>query len=235
MTIGYDNLPMLYGTVLDIPMFEGVGTLAHDISRAPATALDKTMTLTGPPTWANWPLSNIPILSFNPATPDFLELAAAESTDMDFQVGAFSVAAWIYVDDLSANRMLFCRGLLDTDGWHMAILINGSVAFYTNQAAANQVSISTAGDIAIAGWYFVGATRLTTSIRLYVNAVDVTATVGVHTDPLTSARKLHIGVYDTEVASMWDGYIWRPRVWSRQISAAEMIQLFEMERGLFGV
>jgi hypothetical protein len=29
--------------------------------------------------------------------------------------------------------------------------------------------------------------------------------------------------------------MYRPRVWSRQLSAFEMLEIFEMERALFGV
>lgn len=235
MTIGYDNIPMLFQTVLDIPMYEGVGMLAHDIARPPATALDKTMTLTGAPTWAQWPLSNLTVLNFDETNPDFMELAVAESTDMDYQAGAFSLAAWVYAFDLGMDRYIIERGLLDTDGWYFYVLTTGNLIIRTNQAAAGQTTNTAAGVLAATEWALVGVTRLGASCRIYKNGVDVTDTAGAHIDPLTSARKLHVGIDDTEAANQWNGYIWRPRIWSRQLSDDDFWKLFEMERGLFGV
>lgn len=234
MSKNYSTMPTNLQAVLDIPMYEGQGVLAHDVSRR--AALDKTMTLTGPPTWVQLPLSNLTVLSFNPATPDWLELAAAESTDMDFQVGAFSLVSWIFVDDLTDDRYLFVRGLDGNDGWYMYIASAGGLQLVTSQLGADQVTGSAVGTIATGTWYLVGATRLGASVKLYRNGVDVTGTPpGVHINPAASVRDMRIGIRDDETTHPWDGYIWRPRVFSRQLSAYEMLSIFEMERGLFGV
>lgn len=238
MTKGYDNLPMYFQTILDIAMYEGVGTLAHDIARPPAIAEDHTMTLTGPPAWAAWPLSNLPILSFNPATPDFMELSAANSVTMDFQVGAFSLAAWVFIDDLSIDRYIIERGLLNTDGWYFYVDITGMIRLFTNQGGAGQVTQSAAGAITIGNWWFIGASRSGASVRVYRNGVDVTDVAGVHVNPAACARKLHVGIDDTELVgsnTQMDGYVWRPMVFGRQISQVEMSEIFEMTRGIFGV
>lgn len=238
MVKGYDNLPMLFQTVLDIPMYEGVGTLAHDIARPPAVAEDHTMTLTGPPAWAAWPLSNLPILSFNPATPDFMELSAANSVTMDYQAGAFSLASWVFIDDLSNDRYIIERGLLNTDGWYFYVDITGAIRLFTNQGGAAQISASPNGAVTIANWWFIGATRLGASVRIYRMGIDVTNVVGVHVNPAACARKLHVGIDDTELVgsnTQMDGYIWRPMVFGRQISQLEMWQIFEMTRALFGI
>jgi len=233
MSKGYNNIPSLMQTVLDIPMFEGNGLLAHDVSRL--AALDKTMTLNVAPPWTQLPLSNLTFLDFDATNPDFLELAQAQSTDMDFTVSAFSLMAWAYFVDIALGPMLFCRGLLDTDGWYMNVLNDGTVGLTTNQAAASQVTNTAPGAVVTGRWYQLAATRLTTDVLIYVNAVDATDTAGVHTDPLTANRKLHIGCYDDEASNGLHGYIWRPRVWSRQLSAFEMLSIFEQERALFGV
>ncbi len=239
MTISYDKLPMYFQTLLDVPMYERAGLLAHDIARPPLVAEDHTMTLTGPPTWTYWPLSNLTILSFNPATPDFLELSAANSVGMNFQAGAFSLAAWVFIDSLANDKYIIERGLINVDGWYFYVDITGAIRLITNQTpAAGQVSASANGAITIAGWWFIGATRLGNSVRIYRNGVDVTATVGNHVNPTACGRKLHVGIDDTELFAsntQMDGYISRPMIFGRQISPTEMWQLFEMSRGLYGV
>lgn len=240
MTKSYDNLPMYFQTLLDIPMYEGQGVLAHDIARPPLVAEDHTMTLTGAPTWApgGWPLSNLPILSFIPGNPDFMELSAANSVGMGFQGGAFSLAAWVFIDDLTNDKYILEKGLLNTDGWYFYVDITGAIRLITNQGAGGQVSASANGAITIANWWFIGATRLGASVRIYRNGLDVTSVVGVHVNPAACGRKLHVGINDTELAAsntQMDGYIWRPMVWGRQISQVEMWQVFEMTRAFLGV
>jgi len=235
MTKGYDNLPMYFQTLLDVPMYEGTGTLTHDIARPPATALDHTMTLTGAPTWAAWPLSNLPILSFVPGNPDFMQVAAVESTDLDFQTGAFSTVVWVYVDAL-ASRYLMCKGT-NVIGWYWYIDANGAIHLTTSQAGPTQQdTFSVNGEVTISTWWMLGATRLGADVALYKNGNLLTVTAGTHINPDSAAAlKFLVGIDNTEVANMWDGYLWRPIIFGRQITQVEMWQIFEMTRGLFGV
>lgn len=238
MTKGYDNLPMFFQTVLDIPMFEESGALARDIARPPAVAEEHTMALEGGTiAWAPWPLSNVGLISFNGVTPDRLSLSAANSLSMDYQAGAFSGAVWVYPTTLiGAIRTLFCKGVAATDGWCFEVAGgNGAIYFRTSQAGADQETISAVGEVVLNTWYLLGFSRLGASARLYKNGVDVSSTIGAHVNPVSAAaRELHIGCVVAH-ANGWTGYMWRPRIWSRQISAAEMQKIFNMERGLFGV
>lgn len=234
MTIGYDNLPMLYQTFIDIPMYEGIGTLAHDIARPPATALDHTMTLTGAPTWAQWPLSNTTILSFVPGNPDFMELAAAASTDVNFQAGAFSCIMWVF-EDVLADRYLMCKGLANTDGWYWYVDANGAIHAVTNQAATQQDTFS-GNEVVVATWWCLGLSRLGADIALFKNGQTLAITAAAHVNPdSAAARKFLIGIDDTEVANMWDGYLWRGIVAGRNLSQQDHEDFFEMTRGRFGV
>ena len=237
MSKGYDNIPALFQTILDIPMIEGAGlagAFVDDMARG--NAYNHTMTLRGPPAWVQTGLSNTTILSFNPGNPDFLEASDINTDDLDFTVSAFSMAAWIYEDNQAVDRYILERGLANTDGWVFHVDSNGALRLATFQTpAANQFSASANGAIPLGTWKFVGATRLGASARIFINGVDVTAIVGNHIHPTTSPRKFHVGIDDTEATMPWDGYIYRPIIWNRQISAFEMLSLFNMSRGLFGV
>lgn len=225
--IGYDKQSINFQSVLDLPFEEETGLVTYSLSDNHIVA-----TLNGVPNWLQF-INGLQYLDFDPTNPDWIEAPQADTTDLDFTAGNFTVMVWARVDDLSANRMLFCRGLLDTDGWHCTILIDGSFVLYTNQAAANQSSLSAAGEVVIATWYLLGFTRIGTSVRCYKNGRDVTATVGDHIDPLTSARDLHIGIYDNETGSPFDGGMHRPRGWSRGLSPREHLEIYHRERARF--
>jgi hypothetical protein len=238
MPKGYDNLPMLFQSVLDIPMYEGIGALAHDIARPPAITEDHTMALHGATIgWAQWPLSNVTIIDFTDATPDYLSLAAAESLSMDYQVGAFSGVAWIHPDIIAPNaRFIICKGGTGAAcGWDFIITAAGAICFSTVQAGDSQHTYSPDGAIVISEWAMIGFTRLGAAAKVYKNGVDVTSIPDTHVDPDSAAADdVHIGVTNLH-ALPYDGYIWRPRIFSRELSAIDMQQIFEVERDLVGV
>ncbi len=161
---------------------------------------------------------------FNPATPDWIEIPAAV-TQLDFTSGAFSFIFTIDVDDLSDGRTLIGHEITSQTGYLARIDTDGSVVFFTFQTAANQVSISTAGDFVINTRYTVGITRDGASVRLYRNGVDVTNTVGVHIDPVSSASKVYIGIRGNEVDDSFDGVIGTVLAYNRALSAIEHIEI----------
>ncbi len=159
----------------------------------------------GQPDWVRLP-SGLWVLDFNPDNPDYVEIPASH-TQLNFTSEDFSLVARVKVDDLTTIRYLFTRGLINTDGWFTYILSNGQVSVFTNQAAAFQVSRSSAGAIVTGVWYTVGFSRAGASVRIYVDGVDDTDTVGVHIDPLTNARAAKIGVHDDLTQWPLDGKI----------------------------
>jgi len=228
MSVGYDNLAINHQIVLDLPFEEMTGLVTYSRSHndiGPAT-------LHGTPVWQQ--LANgMQYLEFDPTNPDWLDIPAADSVDLDFTSEPFSMGVWARVDDLSIPRVILCRGLLSTDGWSFAILADGSLTFVTNQGGATQITMSTAGDIVVANWYLFGISRVGPSIRCYINGRDRTNTAGAHVDPLTSARELHIGIYDNETLSPWDGGMHRPRVWGRALSSLDWMQWYNMGSPMF--
>jgi hypothetical protein len=236
MSKGYDNLPILNGCLLDLPLIEGTGANhiagVHDIARA--GVLDKTMMLHGPPTWANVALSNLPVMVFNGA--QYLECSNANSDDLDFEAESFSGVCWIDPTTLiGSNRVILDRWINVTSGWSWFVWPTGELNLITVQnTPAFQSSYSPAGNIVINAWALAGFTRSGASVRIFKNGVDVTSVVGVHVNPTASAATLRVGI-DSATAQGFIGSLKRPRVWNRALTAAEMAELFAMERGLFGV
>ena len=230
MSIGYDQLSKNAYQLLAVPMFEATGAVSvKDIAKP-----HHVTTQTNSPTWTQL-ASGLWVLDFDSAIPEFLEIAAAASADLDFTSGDFSLVWWMNPDAIALYR-LFCRGLLDTDGYFISLLATGAISVTTNQAAASQVTES-AASMAVAGTYaYWGVSRSGSSIRIFRNGRDVTSVVGAHTNPLTAARKFLTGIYDDEASNPVDGKLWNPRVLSG-ISLSEYTHrlFFEMERKWFRV
>jgi len=230
MTRGYDNYRPNQGLLLDLQFRETTGTTTADWSKAyhiPAT-------LTGAPTWAV--LGNdLTYLSFDPANPDRLTIAAASSTDLDFTTSSFSGAAWIY-PDAYGNRYLMDKSGAAV-GW--AFWISGTspyLAFTTaNAGPLTQTSYGGTG-LALSAWQFVAFTRTGATGRLFLNGVDVTTTPATHVNPASSAAvDMTIGTIVGAGAGWYDGRMWRPRIWNRDLAAWELLALYEEERSQFGV
>ncbi|HUV76234.1 MAG TPA: LamG-like jellyroll fold domain-containing protein [Dehalococcoidales bacterium] len=190
----------------------------------------------GGPAWTDL-ANNLTVLDFNAANPDWLEILAADSIDLNFTDSDFSFAAWIKPTTLPVATIMCRDGT--TDGWtwqHEA----GSGAHYLTTcqgAGINQTTFSAPGDLVIGTWCFVGATRDGAVVKTYKNGVDTTTLAAVHVNPLTAAGfDIHIGVQDDELASELDSLLGpRLRAWGRCVPASQMLAMFEMERALFNV
>jgi len=229
MTRGFDKYEHHQGLELSLEMIEGVGTETQDWSK---NALEAP-TLTGPPAWAQMG-SGLNLLSFNNATPDFIEIAAGESTELDFTAENFSLGLWVYPDSIALIDLIN-RGLDNTDGYELSITALGAIEFATNQAAASQVTDTEDGEIVATNWYHVMIVRDGASVRIYINGRDRTDGEGVHIAPLTSARKFLVGIYDDEATRPFDGRLWRPRAWVRALSREEVKVMFDTTKHYFGV
>jgi len=219
------------GCVLDVANQRGgampsVVTL-HDWSRYQSHGAITTCT------WTQIPSTGLWILDFNSGTPDYVEIAEADSRQMNFTSGDFSGIARVKFDSVVGNRAMFFRGLWNTDGYFW-LNINGRMYLYTCQAVAQQESITDAGLLVAHIWYTLGFSRSGNSVRLYVNGVDMTTTVGNHIDPLTCIRSAKIGVYDDLVSWPFDGQMSLLQVYDYALSPAQHRAMYHKTRWLFG-
>jgi len=232
MTIGYDKLPINHGILLDLTFEEMIRLLAHDRAKP-----HHIHTLHGTPTWSS--LANgLPYLNFNSMHPDWLDCPAADTVDLDFTSGDFSIALWLYTPmPPGVPGMIMGRGEVVADGWYM-IQTDGVLMFATSQAGAVQTTDSVIFLDALE-WRLVGVSRSGASARIFGNGEDITLTPATHIDPRTSNRELHIGISDNEIGAPLHGKIaggpCGPRIWGRKLEALEMRQIFEQERHWFGV
>jgi len=240
---GYDDIVANWQIALDLPFYEGVGGITHDVAKPHQIA-----TLTGPPTWTDvlasgTGLSDLGILQFTRASSHYLQIAGADSTDLDF-TGDFTLLEWVYAISMNAgSNMLMCREEVSASGWGMYITLNAGAGNYlslrTNHTTGTGRTDAYISNIPVATWLLLGYTRNQAGLSAigYKNGVAQTTTMAPAgmIDPITSAHKLLVGVEDGEASVFFDGYKWRPRAWPRELSAAEMLYFFESERHWFGV
>jgi len=225
---GFDHIRYNQELLLSLRMEAGVGTLAFDWAKP-----HHVCTLTGAPAWVNL-ANDLTVLNFVLTNPDYLLTGAAGSADLDFTTGDFAGCAWIRPDALG-NRNIFTKGVNITDGWFWELGGTGQMRFYTNQAAASQVTIASQ-DVVVDVWQFVAFSRTGAVVTLSLNGAENVETAAVHVDPATAvARNLYIGVNNAAGAAWYDGDMWNTRIWGKAITAAEFKSIFERERALFGV
>jgi len=229
MTRGYDNYRPNQVCLLDLQLRETTGTTTIGFGKPYHTA-----TLTGPPTWATL-ANDLTYLDFNPATPDRLVIAAASSTALDFTSGDFSGAVWI-APDAYGNRYLMDKSGAAV-GW--AFWISGTSPYLAvTTANAGPLTQTTYGGtgLVLSSWQFVGFTRSGAAAKIYLNGVNVTTTPATHVNPASAAAvDFTIGTIVGAGAGWYDGKLWRPRVWGRQLAGWEMATIYAEERNLFGV
>ncbi len=230
MPRGYDNYRPNQMLVMDLQFRETTGTAVSDNAKTYRTPL----AMTGAPAWSI--LGNdLTYLSFDPANPDYLLSLAADSTDLNFTTGSFSGAMWIY-PDAYGNRYVFDKSSA-TAGWAFWIVgTSPYLAFTTANAGPATQSTYGGANLQLSAWQFIGFTRSGAAARIFLNGRDATATPATHINPQTAAAiNTQIGTVVGAGAGWYDGRMWRPRVWKRELAAWEMLALYEAERLSFGV
>lgn len=146
---------------------------------------------------------------------------------LDYTSGDFSFSYWVYVTSLTTNSpgqgpVIIYKGGFQVNGYYDQIQSAGNIIFVTNNAGVS-VSTSTNGGVISAGnIYNIAYTRSGSTVKIYVNGIDVTATQGTHTNPTTSSNNFLLASYGPGIYSNVRLYSFAN--YNRQLSAAEVLQ-----------
>ena len=116
----------------------------------------------------------------------------------------FSISLWIKPNSLAGaggaqGGILFWKGNYKNSGFYCQIDIsNGSLYLTTNQTGGSQYTVSNPNSIYVNVWANIVIVRSGSSVRIYSNGVDVTATAATHINPTANANNFTIGAYGTE-------------------------------------
>jgi len=214
--------PLNRGLVFALPMFEGSGT---------ASVLDcarphHPVTQTHAPSWTQL-ASGHWCMGFDGAS-DYLTSLAANTSDMDFTTGEFSMSIWHYAHSVDTKALISRGTAALKTGWNWEYVGN-ALRFYTSGVDFAEGGARTANV-----WQLVSLSRTgATTMAMYRNGADETSDSSIG-NITSSVGNFCIGVHP-ELIFPFDGLLALPRIWNRALSASEHKELFERSRGLFGV
>ncbi len=248
MARGYDKLSLNHGLVLGLPFREGSGTITHDEAR-----FHRPLTLNDPGagsfTWGNL-ATGIPYLQFTAAGGGatdgvYIESPAADTADMDFTTGDYSIGGWINWSWNGFSSILIARYGTELDGWETFFDISGGLNTLTLRhhhasLGPNTMSACFSEDWTPGEWHFLGISRVGGNLfpvhYRNARALEVTYEASGMLDPDSCNRDLVLGCRYTKDANWYLGMMWNKRVWAgRALSQEDWDLAFEMDHRYFGV
>lgn len=158
------------------------------------------------------------------------------STTLDVQ--NVSVEVWIKTNATSQNGFWFEKGTVNTQ---YSLFQEGGAIFwrhyFSNLSLYNQLSVTTSTYINTSNWYQVVGTFTSGTRRIYINGSMVASDTQAGTLN-TNAGGMSIGVYGGYSGGRgyyYNGNLSSCRVYSKELSATEVLQNFNALRGRYGV
>jgi hypothetical protein len=125
------------------------------------------------------------------------------------------------------------KGLFQNSGYYNQIQQTGRIIFVTNTNPTVSSSTPT-GSIVAGNIYNIAYTRNGTSIRIYINGVDLTSIAGVHTTIPSSNVNFNIASYNQgEIVANIRMYSFLN--YNRALTNTEVLQNYNATRGRFGI
>ncbi|KKM05731.1 hypothetical protein LCGC14_1751120 [marine sediment metagenome] len=216
--------------VLDLPLREATGSRTSDVAKP-----HHPVTLIGAPTWTQL-ASLLGVLEMD-GTTQYGQCLGASCVDLNFMSGDYSIGGWFNWTVNEFSQIIIARYELSVSGWEVYTTQAGALNYLTLRHHHAGGATTRTGAYSI-GWtpgtpWFFGISRSGASAQFYRNGLPVETTSDVLIDPETCAEDLLLGVRYTKNANFLLGYLYRPRVWSRAMSAAEWLRVHDREAGWF--
>jgi len=235
MTILYDKMAIKQNTLLDLPMREGIRAVTRDIAKP-----HHPVTLVNTPTWTQL-ASGINVIDLDGVN-QYLRCLNADSLDLDFIAGDYSIGMWFNWTHGAASQILIGRYELNVGGWELYLTEVGALDYLTLRH--HHAGTIVDGNPRTAGnslgwtpgvWWHLGISRHGGVAVHYRNGVaqNMTYSTGGLVDPETTTQNLTIGSrYD--LGGNWlDGMIQGITLHDRALTAVEWLAIYNDEVGSF--
>jgi len=231
----YDSLTLNDDIQLDLSMLEATGLITHDESRNHSmatlhgTILNPFWLQTTPGTYG---------LNMNWIYPTFdsehyLDISAADCTNLDFTTTDYSLAVWFYWTDTGLSQVIMGKYIVSNCGWEVYVTKIGAAESVTVRHHHSAGATTRTGNYSLGWmtgeWHLFSYTRTGTTCQHYRDGEPITTVSDVLIDPESSiAEDFRIGCRYTEDANWFKARFHRPRAWSRALSADEHRLLFRL-------
>lgn len=165
---------------------------------------------------------------------DCINATAASTKRLDFTTEDFSAIARMKVIDIGGSQYILYRGSWNNGGWLFSFGVTENLTLYTFNAG-NVFSKTADGAFSEGGVHTLGFSKKGASVRLYVDGVDLTATVGAHT--AVNASNSALGIGDNSLGGVpgsLGGLLKAVAVWKRWLSPLEHAELHQDFKEVFG-
>lgn len=237
MSVNYNASIVTNGLVLyldarNVRSYSGSGTSWRDIS-----ANNNNGTLVNSPTY-----SSSGYIDFNYATSQYVSFASASSLQF-LNRSAYTLEAWIYpTRNPGANNWtgIFDRedsSIGSRDGYNIYFLGSGTTttSFTTERFVAGvntAVGYNVDSSLSVNVWQHIVATYDGTTLSLYYNGSSVGTPVSSTGNITNTSKTLTIAVRGGQY---FGGRIANAKIYNVGLTAAQVLQNFNAQRGIFGV
>jgi len=114
MAILYDNLGYNRRMLLDLPFREGIGVITQDVAKP-----HHPVTLVGAPAWGALVSGKMALTLGGLGSGDYGQILNADSADLGFTSGDFSVGGWINWTVNEFSQIVIARYELSVGGWEV--------------------------------------------------------------------------------------------------------------------
>lgn len=245
--IGFDKITIDHNLLLGLPFEEGIDVLAHDRAK-PHHLLTQHDPGGGSFVWGNevtgCPYLEFVTVGFGGADGVYLDCPAAETGDLDFTTGDYSIGVWVNHADTGhfQPKIVVGRYGVNLDGWEVYLETDtGPPAVHylehRHHHAPDRDGCYSTGWTPATDWAFMGISRSGLYPQHYRNGMPLAMAyaVGGLLDPATCNRDLVIGARFTKNLNWYKGRMWNLRIWGRALETDEWRFIYDCERHWFNV
>jgi len=167
--------------------------------------------------------------------------------NFNFTTEDFTISYWVYFNGFvagggpSQGPILIYKGPFQVSGFYDQVpYTTGSTAagisFLTNNLGSTNITTA-AYSLSSSTWYNISYTRSGTSVRIYINGVDSTSSLGTHT--ITSSTKdFYLMRYSNQSGSAnlySNGRLSNVLIYNKQLTANEILQNYNALKIRYGL
>lgn len=245
----FDKIAINHELLLGLPFGEGTGTITHDEAK-PHHLLTQHDPGGGSFAWGNLvtgcPYLEFVTVGFGGADGVYLGCPQADTVDLNFTSGDYSVAVWVNHASLGhfKPKIVIGRYGVDLDGWEVYLESDTGIPADYLEHRHHHSSLGggnlrdgcfSTGWTPATGWSLLGISRSGLYPQHYRNGIPLEMTYGDDgmRDPDTCARDLVVGARFTKDQDWYQGMMWNLRVWGRCLADEEMRFIYVRERHWF--